>query len=149
SAFWHVGERTWNVQTGCFVVHGFGDVLGMMLLGLAVLQLGILTGAAPSSTSAWMTAIGYASGFSINYFDIAQLDRELLSADTLSASYVTYDAGRVAMTLGHVGAIMLLYRFNLFARAHRVLANVGRMALTNYMSQSAICMFLFTGAGLA
>ena len=31
----------------------------------------------------------------------------------------------------------------------RNLGSVGQMALTNYLTQSLICMFLFTGAGLA
>ena len=53
------------------------------------------------------------------------------------------------MTLGHVGLIGLLYRVPALSGAMRTLAAVGQMALTNYLSQSLICMFLFTGAGLA
>jgi uncharacterized protein len=53
------------------------------------------------------------------------------------------------MTLGHVGLIGLLYQMSAGSAAMRNLGAVGQMALTNYLTQSVICMFLFTGAGLA
>jgi uncharacterized protein len=62
---------------------------------------------------------------------------------------MTYDIGRIPMTLGHVGLIALLHRSQRLIGASRVLAAVGQMALTNYLSQSLLCLFIFTGAGLA
>jgi uncharacterized protein len=53
------------------------------------------------------------------------------------------------MTLGHIGLIGLLYRMPALSGAMRTFAATGQMALTNYLSQSVICMFVFTGAGLA
>ncbi len=53
------------------------------------------------------------------------------------------------MTLGHIGLIGLLYRASPLSAAMRNLSAVGQMALTNYLTQSLICMLLFTGAGLA
>src|SRR5918992_3855337 len=80
---------------------------------------------------------------------MTSFERAGFSVDALMASYLTYDLGRLPMTLGHLGAIMLMYRYGVFTRAQRVLAAVGRMALTNYMAHSVICLFVFTGAGLA
>jgi uncharacterized protein len=149
SAFAYMSARTWFVQTSYFLRHGLGDTLSMMLLGMALLKLGVLTGEASTRTYMSMTAIGYALGLTINAFEILSLQSADFNLDALMRSYLTYDAGRVPMTLGHVGLIMLMFRFRTSSLTARTFAAVGRMALTNYLTQSIICMFLFTGAGLA
>jgi uncharacterized protein len=149
SAFAYMSARTWFVQTSYFLRHGLGDTLSMMLLGMALLKLGVLTGEASTRTYMSMTAIGYALGLTINAFEILSLQSADFNLDALMRSYLTYDAGRVPMTLGHVGLIMLMFRCRTSSLTARTFAAVGRMALTNYLTQSIICMFLFTGAGLA
>lgn len=149
SAFWFMAQRTFYVQTSYFFRHGIGDVLSFMLLGMALLKLGVLTGVAPRRTYAWMALTGYTLGLVVNAFETVSFERAHFSVDVLMRSYLTYDLGRLFMTIGHIGLIMLLYRQGVFVKAQRVLGAVGRMALTNYLSQSAICLFVFTGAGLA
>jgi uncharacterized protein len=148
SAFARIGERLHYIYTKSFMQHGFGDALSFMVLGMALLQFGVLTGAAKESTYRRMMLIGYAFGLAINTFEVQQLERSAFSVEALMRSYLTYDLGRVSMTFGHLGSIMLIYRSTWFAGAARVLAAVGKMALTNYLGQSLICLFLFTGAGL-
>jgi uncharacterized protein len=53
------------------------------------------------------------------------------------------------MTLGHIGSIALLCRTPQLSKLSRLFAASGQMALTNYLSQSVLCLFIFTGAGLA
>jgi uncharacterized protein len=149
SAFRYISQRTFFVQTSYFFRHGLGDVLSFMLLGMALLKAGILTGAASRRTYAWFALAGYTLGLTINAFETVSFERADFSVDALMQTYLTYDLGRLPMTLGHVGAIMLMYRYRVFVRAQRVLGAVGRMALTNYLSHSVICLFVFTGAGLA
>jgi uncharacterized protein len=149
SAFWFMAHRTFYVQTSYFLRHGVGDVLSFMLLGMALLKMGVLTGSAPRRTYAWMALMGYTVGLTVNAFEMVSFERADFSVDALVTSYLTYDLGRLPMTLGHVGAIMLMYRYGAFPKAQRVLGAVGRMALTNYLSHSVICLFVFTGAGLA
>lgn len=149
SAFRFMAQRTFYVQTSYFLRHGVGDVLSFMLLGMALLKMGVLTGSASRHTYAWMALLGYALGLSVNAFETISFERADFSVDALVASYLTYDWGRLPMTLGHIGAIMLIYRCGVLVKAQRVLGAVGRMALTNYLSHSVICLFVFTGAGLA
>lgn len=142
-------HETWYQQTVFFLRHGLLESLGMMLLGMALLKAGVLTGMASTRLYGVLLVAGYVIGLSVNVFETSRLERAAFSTEALLSSYLTYDLGRVPMTLGHLGLIGLLYRAPRFARAGAVLACVGRLALTNYLMQSVICMFVFTGAGLA
>ena len=56
--------------------------------------------------------------------------------------------GNLPASLGYIGLVVtMLHGRSGFARI-RVLAPAGRMALTNYLTQSIVCMFVFDGIGL-
>jgi uncharacterized protein len=149
SALGVVAPESWHYETTFFFQHGLLECLGMMLLGMALLKQGVLTGEAPPRVYAGMMLGGYALGLGVNLFETSNLVRADFSVPSLIASYLTYDLGRIPMTLGHVGLIGLLYRMPALSGAMRTLAATGQMALTNYLAQSVICLFLFTGAGFA
>jgi uncharacterized protein len=149
SALGKVAAESWHFETVFFFQHGLGECLGMMLLGMALLKYGVLSGKAPRRVYATLVLVGYPLGLAVNLFETTSLVRDHFSVQALMDSYLTYDLGRIPTTLGHVGLIGLLYRLPALSGAMRALAATGQMALTNYLSQSLICMFLFTGAGLA
>jgi uncharacterized protein len=149
SAFKVFSEHTWYAETAFFFRHGLLESLGMMLLGMGLFKLGVLDGSVPMRAYVALAVLGYAIGLSVNLYEVNLLERSHFETGALVRSYLTYDLGRIPMTLGHLGVIGLLCRTPLFQGANKVLAKVGQMALTNYLSTSVICMFLFTGAGLA
>jgi uncharacterized protein len=149
TAFASLSHDTRYMQTEFFFRHGLVECLGMMLLGMGLLKLGVLSGHGSARLYLAMMLIGYALGIGVNFSELRQMEAEHFSPDALLRTFMTYDLGRIPMTLGHVGSIALLHQARWMSGASRVLAAVGRMALTNYLSQSLICLFIFTGAGLA
>ena len=149
AAFWVLSGYTWFIETDLFPRHALFESVGMMLLGMALLKLGIVSGQAATRTYLMMIVVGYSIGLSVNVWEMRLLERFDFAPEVLMRTTITYDLGRIPMTLGHLAAIGLICRTQWLKETSRLLAAVGRMALTNYLAQSAMAMFLFTGAGLA
>jgi uncharacterized protein len=64
------------------------------------------------------------------------------------AESALWHAGVLALAASYVCGIVLLSRRPDWGRTLGFLAPVGRMALTNYLGQSVICIFIFYGFGL-
>jgi len=150
SAFDENADSAWFMETEYLYRQGLWECLGMMLLGMALLKSGAFT-AEWSARRYWvMLVLGWSIGLSINALEVVYQLRESFAVHTVMiASNITYDAGRIPLTLGHVALVMLFVQTGVLRRTLQVLARVGQMALTNYITQSVICMFVFTGAGLA
>jgi len=142
-------DNTWYMQTEDLYTRGIWECLGMMLLGMALLKAGAFTAEWPARRYWLMLGLGWGIGLVINALEVAwQLHAGFEVNAVMLASNVTYDAGRIPMTLGHVAIVMLLIKAGVLRRTLRVFARTGRMALTNYIAQSLIGLFVFTGAGL-
>lgn len=150
SAFGENAVEAFYTQTDFLFVLLFWECLGMMLLGMALFKSGALTGDWSNSRYLRMLLIGWGIGLSVNWFETMTQVRSNFSVDSvLSAQLLTYDLGRIPLTLGHLAFIMLLLKAGVFRRGFALLAKAGQMALTNYLTQSVIGMLVFTGAGLA
>ena len=125
------------------------DVLAMMLLGMALFKMGVIT-AELSYRSYWlMVLIGYGIGLPVNYYEIMLLLDADFSIQAFFESGLTYPFGRIAMSFGHIGVVMIFCKSGVLGFLRRSLASVGRMALTNYIMHSVICAFVFTGIGFS
>lgn len=124
------------------------DALAMMLIGMALYKLHVLDASRSMVFYKRMMFFGFATGLSINLWELAgavRSDFDLLATVPIVAW--TYHLGRIGMATGYLGLVMLICKSGLFANLRFRLAAVGRLALTNYLSHSLICLFLFTGAG--
>ena len=123
----------------------FPDAFVVMLLGMALFKLGVLQGDRSTGFYLRLMIAGFMVGLTANTYEIWRAWSS--GYDVLQAMNIlqpTYHIGRVGNALGWLGLIVLLYKnFGLGVR----LAAVGRMALTNYLMHSVICLLIFSGLG--
>lgn len=121
----------------------FFDVFGMMLIGMALFKGGVLTLARPAWLYGAMMVVGYAIGLTVNIIEVRWLIDHQFSAVAFVQDAPSYDLGRLAMTLGHVGALLLFVRSGVLGWLRRSLAAVGKMAVTNYLTHSLLALIVF------
>ncbi len=121
----------------------FFDVFGMMLIGMGLFKLGVLTLERRTSLYAVMVLGGYTIGLLTNAWETRHIIDNGFSALAFTEVTTTYDLGRLGMTVGHLGLMLLFVRSGVLRPVRRALAAVGRMAITNYLMHSAICLVLF------
>lgn len=148
SAWVSVTDTVFGFRTSFFYEYGFLEDIATMMLGVALFSLGALQGRWSRRQYALLALAGYGIGLLVNVPEALAVMRSGFDPITNAFTWmVSYELGRVPMTLGHVGLVMLLFRSAPGAALLRRLAATGRMAFTNYLTQSLICMLLFTGVG--
>lgn len=125
----------------------FFDFFSMMLLGMVLFRAGFFRGRAPPRALWTMILLGYGVGLTVNYFEVSHILREEFSVLSFLRTNITYDVGRIPLTMGHLGLLLLFAQSPGFDALKRALAAVGRMAFTNYVMTSVICAFVFYGFG--
>lgn len=133
-----------------FYTGHFFDIGGMMLIGMALLKLGILSGQRSRRFYLKLCVLGYLSGLILRSIAIyLQLKFDFDLMENEAPNGVDYDLGRLPVTLGHIGLIGLLCHTVTMQFITDKLANVGRLALTNYIMQTILSIFLFYGFGFS
>jgi uncharacterized protein len=123
------------------------DIWSMMFIGMALLKMGVLTGARSLKTYVVMAVIGYAIGIPLNSYTAWVIIRSNFDPAIHSFANSTYDVGRLSIALGHLGVIMAFCKAGWLAALMRPLGAIGQMAFSNYVFQSIVTAFLFTGYG--
>ncbi|MFN8355852.1 MAG: DUF418 domain-containing protein [Spirosomataceae bacterium] len=126
------------------------DVIAFMLLGMAFFKMGVLSGTAPTPWYAVMSVVGLGLGLWLTnvllHYRIDSGFNRYIILKNMTVSFA--DVGRLLRTLGIFGTLMLMYKSGAFGWFFRLFQPVGQMAFTNYLTQSLICMLIFTGIGL-
>ena len=123
---------------------GFGDWVGMMLLGMALYKNGFLAGRLSMKTYGWTAAIGLVVGWSVvgigawkawaGHFDMFK---------TVIWMTLPYDVGRIAGALGNAALLLMMFKAGIFEWLLRQIAAVGQMALSNYLLTSIVMKMMF------
>ncbi len=121
---------------------------GMMLIGMALLKMGIITAERGWKFYLCMILLGYGIGGTINaitgyYFARSGFD---LGIEGIVWSLADEPAN-LLVACGHIGLVMLIVKSGWLKRLTSRLAAVGQMALTCYLATSLICTTIFEGYG--
>lgn len=146
TAFAQVAAETVHAESWYFY-RWFFDVFSMMLIGMALFKAGIFTLERSTRFYLALAVIGYGVGLTVNVLETRWVIDNSFSLLAMSQSQITYDLGRLPMTAGHLGLLLLIARSGLFPLFQHALASVGRMAFTNYLTHSLVCAIFFVGLG--
>lgn len=141
--------QAFEFQTSVFVFQNFWRIAGCMLIGMALYKRRVFKTKQSARYYLKMIAFGIGIGlpmvvggtillfhfdweFQLSFFYISQLNYW----------------GSILMALGYIGLIMLLCKTSTHSFLTKRMADVGRMALSNYLIQSIICTYIFYGHGL-
>lgn len=137
------------LQTLVFLVLEGWRVCGLMLIGMALFKMGVFSAERSKRFYVAMVGIGYAVGLPLA---ITGVEKNFAAGWAFEYSMFLGSQfnywGSLFVALGHVGVVMLACSSGLLGRLRRVLAALGRMALTNYLMQTVICITVFYGHGL-
>ena len=115
------------------------EAASTMLIGAGLFKLGVLQGQRSRAFYAALTLTGYAVGITLR----AVSARQAVQFDAAPRiDDATAEVARLAMTLGHLGAVNWLVATAIGARLLRPFVAAGRTALTLYIAQTLICLWL-------
>ncbi len=126
----------------------FFDMIPFMLIGMALLNLGVLGGQRPMRLYAAMAVGGYAIGIPLGLRELGIVTASGYARLGFMEAMTTYEFSRLAMVVGHLGALLMVIRAGVLRRLQKILAAVGQMALSNYLAQTLICTTLFYSFGI-
>jgi uncharacterized protein len=125
-------------------------VLAMFLLGLYAGRMGVFHPASPhqqlikkTQLVSFLFGIPFVGGLAALKLDIWNIGVYKQAAVQLLTSLSGF-----ALCFFYLSSLLLLLRRPQWQKRLQPLGGVGQMALTNYLSQTIICIFLFVGLGL-
>ena len=122
---------------------------GLMLIGMALLKWGVITGERPAGFYARMSATGFVLGLPLIALGVLQMQ-----ARQWEAFYSFFYGGQynywgsLMVSTGWIGLLLLLWKRHALGGMKARLVAVGRTAFSCYILTSLICTFIFYGHGL-
>ena len=122
-----------------------GRIIGVMFIGMALFKSGFLKSQWTVGAYLVTALIGLIVGLGLSgYSAIYWIERDFDPLVMWASDGLNY-VGSLFAALGYAAVFMLLAKTGAFKAIIGVFAATGRMALTNYLSQTLIMTFIFVG----
>ncbi len=144
-SFDYMSFVSWSWTMNALSYRAIGDALAFMLIGMGLYRLGLFGPTASTALLRRVTLIGYGVGLALRLILVILVWGHDGAPTFLSA--LIDQPGRLAMTLGHSGLFLMLWRRAAWPDLMTGLGRMGRMALTLYLGQSLLAAIIFSGFG--
>ncbi|MDG2111621.1 MAG: DUF418 domain-containing protein [Actinomycetota bacterium] len=124
------------------LIDGFGRALGLMLIGVALYRWGIPQGRHDAAFYHRVVAWGFGIGLPLAGLGVVVHQLDDWSGDTALTGDIPNTIATIPMALGYVALIVLWNQQG--SQIALRLRDVGRMALTNYLTQSLLGVLILT-----
>jgi len=141
--WWAAGGEMSGPVAGYLVTDFFLRALAMMLIGVALYRLEVVQGLKPATYYRKMTTIGAVIGVPLAVAGVTWQLATDFSPDVAVASAALNTLATIPVVLAYLG---LITRFNQRRNGavHERIRAVGRMALTNYLTQTILGVVILT-----
>ena len=128
--------------SGWFFLDVIGRALGLMLIGVALFRLGIVQGQRDDTYYRRMARWGLAAGTAVTAAEFVFRIANDWSPDYALTGHLLTGLGTIPMALGYMALIIMWNRRS----SHHIerFRSVGRMALTNYLTQTILGVTMLT-----
>ena len=144
SGLWAPGETSDEEITAAPVLLGyFLRALGLILVGAGLYRIGFMNGGLPARTYRLTAMAGLAVGLPLAVAGVVITAVNDYSREVAFVGQIPNTLGTIPCSLGYM-SLIILWNNRPDNRLKRRLRAVGRMALTNYLAQTALGMVVLT-----
>lgn len=140
------GNSSWWESS--FFYNNWWDMLMLFFAGMAMMKSGFITGENSLLTYILVTVFGLGLGLGYRYYELNGIYQAKFNGLVIaehSLPIALNQIRRIFQVSGYISLLVLLYKLSPFRRIFNLLAPIGQMALTNYLSQSVIAAIIFYG----
>ena len=138
-----------GLETSVFLLVFLWRSGGLMLVGMGLYKLGVLSAKRSSAFYRRMAFAGLGLGLPIVVAGVVYNTHHDFAFEHSQFQGQTFNyIGSLGVFLGYVAVVMLAVQNGWLPGLQRRLQAAGRMAFTNYITQSVICTLIFYGHGL-
>ncbi len=140
---WNVGFALMGQIAGMIMLGA--RTLGLMFIGMALMKSGFLSASWSTARYAILSALFLVAGWYMNHMSTTTLIGGEFSPQATADGNAWSYPGSLVLAFGYASFVMLVSKIGVFSLIVKLFAATGRMAFTNYLTQSLIMTFIFVG----